>query len=868
MRHLFSIIFLCLFSLNIHAQYSERRVTGKVTDTETKEALPYVSCKVMNQQEQIVAFSTTNTKGEYSVAIVEDAHSLVFSLIGYKDVVFPVKSVGSRRNVGMDPTEYVLKEVAVTPRKIEQREDTVKYNVSAFRNKTDKYLEDVLKKMPGIAVSASGDITYKGEGIGQFTIEGQNLLGSRYNQATRNMPVDAIAQVQVVENDQPIHVLKGRKPSSKATLNIKLKKGFLARPFGEWQGGIGLGLDKNTIWDNKLTLIMVGRKNQMLMNASMNNNGKNLSTNTMSHIGMIDFDNRIEQPENLLTKGLRLLPPTNENRYLQNKSYSVGLNHLRRLGRYGNLRTNITYYGNSDVASDSTSRIYGGAYDFSLYEANRHKATEHTIAPEWKFEINAPKVYMTDELSGMFSYSVDRNRLNSNSLHMSESNARHPFQLQNRLQMTLRSGRKYLSLKSIVNYYKRSEQLNVRQLEGSDTIGSSIVVPYSRTELSRFLMRNSASTGWILWGNSFELKYGMEYARHKLGTDSIPRSIVSSQYSLFKNNISTNYHISFPRNSINIELPVNLLVSHLAWKKENTDATYTYISPSVSWRYNITPMLRFNFRASIGKDISSEIVSRHAYYSSYRSLQVLPDEIGWIKSSSVSMSAYYANFSNMVTWSITGMASRRKADHYNIYSYRQQLTEIVPTWQDAVSSFYFAGLTADKTLTRIDFQIKTALSYTRNEIPLEQNGMKQDISSNALSANLLLMWDKVSWLVIRNSTTFNITWQDRFENRSHNSRRSIFNIFQIDCYPLQKLNMQMSLEQNTTETDRGKYSTNIFLDVSAKYVLNKRTELSLRLSNLLNRKQYEDVSFSGLTTTYLSMPLRGRELLFILNMNI
>ncbi|MBR1621547.1 MAG: hypothetical protein IJ669_05470 [Prevotella sp.] len=160
------------------------------------------------------------------------------------------------------------------------------------------------------------------------------------------------------------------------------------------------------------------------------------------------------------------------------------------------------------------------------------------------------------------------------------------------------------------------------------------------------------------------------------------------------------------------------------------------------------------------------------------------------------------------------------------------------------------------------------MSYTRNEIPLEQNGMRQDIGSNALSANLMLIWDKISWIVLRNSTTFNITWQDRFENRSHNSRRSIFNIFQIDCYPLQKLNMQMSLEQNTTETDRGKYSTNIFLDVSAKYVLNKRTELSLRLSNLLNRKQYEDVSFSGLTSTYLSMPLRGRELLFVLNMNI
>lgn len=34
------------------------------------------------------------------------------------------------------------------------------------------------------------------------------------------------------------------------------------------------------------------------------------------------------------------------------------------------------------------------------------------------------------------------------------------------------------------------------------------------------------------------------------------------------------------------------------------------------------------------------------------------------------------------------------------------------------------------------------------------------------------------------------------------------------------------------------------------------------MSNLLNRKVYEEASFSGLNYSYFSLPLRGREVLF------
>lgn len=53
-----------------------------------------------------------------------------------------------------------LPEVTVRLKPVEQVGDTIKYNVSAFQGKDDHYLEDVLKKMPGIQVSSNGTILY------------------------------------------------------------------------------------------------------------------------------------------------------------------------------------------------------------------------------------------------------------------------------------------------------------------------------------------------------------------------------------------------------------------------------------------------------------------------------------------------------------------------------------------------------------------------------------------------------------------------------------------------------------------------------------------------------------------------------------
>ena len=94
--------------------------------------------------------------------------------------------------------DFKLREVVVKSKPIWNKEDTIVYSVNAFKTLGDKSIGDVLKKLPGVEVSASGSVKYQGEAINKFYIEGLDLLEKRYGIATNNVPADAIQNVEII----------------------------------------------------------------------------------------------------------------------------------------------------------------------------------------------------------------------------------------------------------------------------------------------------------------------------------------------------------------------------------------------------------------------------------------------------------------------------------------------------------------------------------------------------------------------------------------------------------------------------------------------------------------------------------------------
>ena len=177
-------------------------------------------------------------KGEARFRLTPQDQFLSFVLLGYTKQELRISELsGDSFTVRLQPSTTPIREAAYQGTPHHRAGDTLRYRVKAFAGKRDRYLEDVLKKLPGVEVKENGRIEYQGTPINKFYIEGQDPLGSNYTQASRNIPINAVDQVEVIEHNQHKRVLQGLVSSDQAALNIRLSKASRSVPSGRSQRG-------------------------------------------------------------------------------------------------------------------------------------------------------------------------------------------------------------------------------------------------------------------------------------------------------------------------------------------------------------------------------------------------------------------------------------------------------------------------------------------------------------------------------------------------------------------------------------------------------------------------------------------------------
>lgn len=228
---------------------------------------------------------------EFSIARTGDfSHSLTkkykniyveFSANGYKsqniEIQNPLKDKTYSYNITLDKDEAInLQEVSVvTKRKaFTIKQDTVDYNVAAFRDGTERKIQDLIKKLPGIDVDEkSGEIRYKGKPVETVKLDGDDLFGSNYALGTKNINVDMVDQVQAIENYSSNPLLSGIETGDKVALNLKLKKGKT-----DFSGTVDLGSgvfdDFSDAQNLGSTLIGVSKKYKSFSTLTYNNIGQ------------------------------------------------------------------------------------------------------------------------------------------------------------------------------------------------------------------------------------------------------------------------------------------------------------------------------------------------------------------------------------------------------------------------------------------------------------------------------------------------------------------------------------------------------------------------------------------------------------------
>lgn len=839
------LCFLILFPMSVWAQETVLVFKGAVTDANGK-GIANVLCKALNAKDSLLAYSISQSDGQYTLQCKEQPVKLSFAKMGFATQYIQVEKDKLRYDVQLIEKSYAIDEVVVKADPITRKKDTLNYHVESFRQKEDYSIEDVLKHMPGIEVLPSGQIMYQGNSINKVNIEGLDLMGDQYNQATQNMPAEAVSTIQVMENNQPIRALEGKVHNNRATLNIKLKKNYKMRPFGDAEVGVG---GTPVVWDGSLTGIQVARKNQLLFTGALNNRGASLRS---LQSGMSNFTGIYTQeplPAPFLYSVTNRRPPISPLYYLNNRSYFAGVNYLHAFTPYSTLRFNLLYNHEGENREDSTRNEYYAADTVSVFDNNRLQAREDVVKGQVRYELNGKKVYVENILSGQWQDMRSNNRNVTNVGSVVEDIDRKPYYLQNVANVNLTTPARIYTLASIVRTYQTRERLSAVWTADNE---------HERQDyrLNHWFMRHRLSTAFDVAGYPLTLGYIVEYKHNRLHDT---KHTATSSYWL--HTLEPSYQIEWSGGNIELLLPVEYIRTRCGWRTKNDRKVLFSPSLDVSQRFGY--LLRLDASVAYNQNASNtDPWFNGTMMNNYRTFTVGTDSLSVQRTTLANLRLSYLNTVTLFSWNLYAGWTRSTSDHYFESLYLPDYTLIAPVWDDRTKTTWSVALSCRKNFREAHLSLNGQTDYSYNKEYVAQNERADYLRYHALHASLSTQWSGLSWFQPKLTLAGNLSWKkpDAF-SATDNLLKNAYYSLTMDFYPISKLRLYADFSQSVFEIAHSHYSVNSFLNAGLRYDFHPRWTVSADLSNLFNRKDYEVSLYQGANFLYYRVPLRGREFL-------
>ena len=500
-----SLAVLLLLAFRTCSANAQTILTGTVRDAAGKPLEGILLEAETKTQPPASAFVISGADGSFKLTIpatpASDSLRLSARSLGYAEQLVRLANRSQPVTLTMRESATQLKEVVVQGAPITRQGDTLSYKVDAFANKKDRVISDVLKKMPGIEVASDGQISYEGKPISKFYINGQDLLESRYNLASDNLPSDAVQSVQVLENHQPIRALENQIRPDNAALNIKLKHKITATG----QARLGAGVvpaPLGGLWNANVSPMLFTKKQQLIDTYQSNNTGQDVAAE-LKPLTLADLQQQSEssnqKPELTHIVGLGQ-PPVASNRYLFNQVHLLSANHLVTISKEQQLRVNASYLHDAQTQRGGSQTFYylPDNQTIKITEDNYNKLYFNTLQTDLAYIKNIKDYYLKNTLSleGRWdSQTGDIYRAESGA-HIAQA-ARNPFfAATNRLGLVrpLSTG-KILQVSSLVFYTNSPQRLVVSPSVFAQALTGGVAYDTARQQvrLGSFFTSNSVS---------------------------------------------------------------------------------------------------------------------------------------------------------------------------------------------------------------------------------------------------------------------------------------------------------------------------------------------------------------------------------------
>ena len=221
--------------------YGQVKLEGVVKDS-LKVPLESASLVAIDQKtNNLESYVLTDINGKYKLNLKNNSnYKIQVSYIGLRTInetldtkeADILKDFVLRSDIALD--EVIVKMPVVV------RGDTLIYDADSFKNGSERKLEDIIDKLPGVEINESGQIEVEGKVVNKLMVNGKDFFDGDTKIGTKNIPSSAVDKIQVLRNYAEVGQLSGvRNNQNNFAINIKLKQGKESFWFGNVTAGAG-----------------------------------------------------------------------------------------------------------------------------------------------------------------------------------------------------------------------------------------------------------------------------------------------------------------------------------------------------------------------------------------------------------------------------------------------------------------------------------------------------------------------------------------------------------------------------------------------------------------------------------------------------
>lgn len=834
-----------------------------------------------------LAYAISNDKGEFSLLVDEgpDSLLLIFRSLTVEELILSIPNKDQFLEISLNPFIMELKEMVLEGKRnpITSNNDTIFYDVSSISNSNDRFIFDVLSRLPGIEVDNTGMIRYQGKALEKFYIEGLDLLGGRYNLANRNMPISAVESIQILENHQPIAVLDSLVYSERTSLNLKLKRKNV------WLGVIHFGSGFSPIlYDINLTPMIFRSDFQILNSFQANNIGKDLQKE-LKVLTIEDLTKRWKLEEFNTWFGVRQVSSfgLSKEKYEFNESKIATINSLSKNKNDTEFRINLSFINDKieEIGGEQTTFFLPGD-SIRISEDIRNNFLYSNLSTELSWTKNIKKSYFKNSTK----INVQDRREVGNILLNSESRMQDielPFiELGN----TLKGIKPFK--KRLFNY---ESQINMRfsnQRFYLNTVGFDMILPQSNEkgtllqtlkEKGYFTNNNIGITKRVAKNLSLTSKMGFLAKLNFMDSQMALKDSGGGEINIpenFSNKLRQKEMRAYLQNdldfktdkiSFSLKVPlsyfnINFLDPRIDFKRNLSRVIF---EPNFQGSYFVHSKLNFYFSFQKSNDFKGLHQLHPGFvFKDYRTIQQnlsdIPDEIQYNYSLSFQFKdpiySYFASAGfNLLNSKMNTIIGNEILDSGEaILRAENFLNRMQSQVWFLRTSKYFPMLNSNLTIS-LDHQNRTG---------------QQIIQGSIKDFNLKILNPRIIW-GLRPKSIFGLTWngsfrliESEFENIEIGNIIQFNNKVELDLFPNEFHLVRFTADHFFNESN-GLTNESTFIDASYRYrLIGKKVDFGFKIFNLLDFNTFENFNVNVFTLSSQFTQLRPRQFLFTISFAI